>query len=248
MKLNTTLNTDHPTTQETAQINKKIIIKKEIKSFAIRSGRMTNTQKAGLSELMPKYSFKISDQTLDKQKIINYINNKPTIIEIGFGMGDAFICHAKKNIDLQFIGIEVHAPGVGNTLNLIEKHNISNCRIIKHDAIEILKDFIPNNSITGLQLFFPDPWPKQKHHKRRIVNSNFLELIQSKIKDNGYIYMATDWEDYAIQMHKLLEQQSQLQKIDISSLAISQREQTKFERRAEKLGHTITDLIYQKCP
>ena len=215
-----------------------------VKSFVLRAGRTSESQKKAISNLMPKFGFDISD----KQKIIDFINKKPTVLEIGFGTGDAFICHVKENSQVQFLGIEVHPPGIGHTLKLIEENAIENLKIIQHDAIEILKDIIPDNSLLGLQLFFPDPWPKKKHHKRRIVQSSFLDLVKTKLKaNNSYLHIATDWEPYAEHISELLDEQPSLIKLDDTNkdqIPCTPRAQTKFELRGKKLGHKIFDFIF----
>lgn len=222
-----------------------------IKSYAIRAGRMTKTQKQALDNLYCEHGLDINNPN----KITDFINKSPTVIEIGFGMGDSFISQVINtnkiyNNNIQFLGIEVHPPGVGNTLNLIDTNNLPNCKIIQHDAIDILNNIIKDNTLTGLQLFFPDPWPKTRHNKRRIVNTNFLNLIKNKFKDKSYFHFATDWEPYAQYVIDLIKQFPEFKLVTYKDLNknlninISPRPETKFERRGSKLGHEIFDLIY----
>ena len=234
--MNDTKNTQN--TQNTQNNNRKI------KSYAIRAGRMTKTQKLSLETLFCEHGFDIKNPDL----IINYINQKPTVLEIGFGMGDGFISHIKNtseiNSNIQFLGIEVHPPGVGNTLNLIKENDINNCKIIQNDAIYILDNIIKDNSLSGLQLFFPDPWPKKRHHKRRIVNHEFLNLIKNKLKNNAYFHIATDWEPYSNHVIDILSSFPNFKPSTQDQLPVATRTETKFERRGTKLGHDIFDLIY----
>ena len=172
---------------------------------------------------------------------------KELIIEIGFGMGDATYQIALENSDKNYLGIEVYKPGIGKLLDRIEKEDIKNLRVIEHDAVEVLKHMVRDRSISGFHIFFPDPWPKKKHHKRRIIQKEFLELLASKLKTGGYIYAVTDWENYAEHMLEVFRSQSML-KNRYQDFAEPQqwRPFTKFERKGREKSHNIYELLYEK--
>ena len=240
-------NTPNPNTpnSNTPNSNKPL---KTIKSFVLRAGRTKPSQQDALAKLFPKYGLDHNCGHFGQNIKEHILQHPNTVIEIGFGMGDAFIEHASQNTKVNFIGIEVHPPGIGNALKKIDQLSLDNCKIIQYDAIQILENHIENNSLAGVQLFFPDPWPKKKHHKRRIVNTKFLELVSSKLKPSGYLYIATDWQPYAQEIHQLLEQSPNFTPANPKLLPITKRTESKFERRGLKLGHEIADFIYIKTP
>lgn len=219
----------------------------QIKSFVLRQGKITLAQQKAFNDLMPKYGIKYQEQMIDLNEIFE--RNNPKIIEIGFGMGNATWQIAKNNPDNDYLGIEVHTPGVGSLLMQIAQNNLHNLKLIKHDAISVLKNMIPDNSITGFHIFFPDPWQKKRHHKRRIIQTEFINLLCNKLINNGFIHLATDWQEYANVMldilinNKRLINQAKLKEFtprpDIRPL-------TKFEQRGIKLGHGVWDLIFNK--
>jgi len=215
-----------------------------IKSFIRRIGRMTAAQKQALDEHWDKYCLN-PEEMCDFNKIFG--RSAPVILEIGFGNGESLAKMAEDNPSQDYIGIEVHKPGVGNLLAQIERKGIGNLRIFYHDAIEILENCIPAYSLSGIHLFFPDPWHKRKHHKRRIVRSSFLLLIANKIKPRGYFHAATDWQHYAQHMLKVLmdaESFSNQCLITDYSPRPDYRPLTKFEQRGLRLGHGVWDLIF----
>jgi len=169
------------------------------------------------------------------------------ILEIGFGMGDATLEIAEQNPDVNFIGIEVHPPGVGRVLSQIEKKGLSNLRVIEHDAVEVLQHMFPDASINGIHIFFPDPWPKKRHHKRRLINSTLLTLMEAKLIDDGYVHIATDWQEYAAEIKALLSNSKNFF-VDSKSYTTGpmNRPPTKFENRGKALGHRISDIIFRK--
>lgn len=211
-----------------------------IKSFVIRQGRMTPSQKEALAHLAERYC-------IDFSKPENWLaicqGFDEIILEIGFGMGDALLEYARNNPNTLYLGVEVHTPGVGRVLREIEKQNLQNIRILQGDAVQILQGFIPDNSLTRVHLFFPDPWPKARHHKRRIVNKEFAKLVAQKLNAQGIFHMATDWPNYAEWMLEVMDTHSDFKK---RSEDRDGRPFTKFEQRGIKLGHPICDLQYQK--
>lgn len=225
------------------------MINLQIKSFVLRQGKITTSQKEAIKNLMPKFGIKYQDCIIDFTKI--FINTQPLIIEIGFGMGDATWQIAKDNPQNNYVGIEVHSPGVGALLmKLRDSHDdINNLKIIQHDAINVLKNMVTDNSIQGFHLYFPDPWPKKRHHKRRIIRAEFIQLLSQKLKQNGYIHIATDWEEYAFWILDMLKCNADLYNQSIEDSFIerpSNRPLTKFEQRGLNLGHKVWDIIFIK--
>ncbi len=221
--------------------------KRKIRSFVRRSGRMTASQKRGLEELWPLFGIEFQSSVLNFTTV--FCRAAPTNIEIGFGMAENLIAVAKARPDENFIGIEVHDPGIGNALNQIEEFNLSNLRVIKHDAVEVLKRQISPHSLNSVCIFFPDPWHKNKHQKRRLINAEFADLLATKIKKGGHIYLATDWQDYAEQMLNVLNNNSHFNNISEQNAyceRIEFRSLTKFEKRGQRLGHGVWDLVFQR--
>ena len=217
-----------------------------IKSFIRRIGRMTVAQKQALDTLWDKYR-------LDHEVTCNFTEvferSAPIILEIGFGNGESLAKTAAQNPDKDYIGIEVHKPGVGNLLAQLERQSISNVRVFYHDAIEVLENCIPEHSLSAVHLFFPDPWHKRKHHKRRIVRPSFVHLIAQKLIAGGYFHAATDWQHYAKHMLKILNVADQFanQSSDQSYCPRPDyRPLTKFEQRGLRLGHGVWDLIFKR--
>lgn len=208
-----------------------------IKSFVRREGRITRGQKDALERLWPQF-------VIDSSDIYIATNESVIWLEIGFGNGASLAEQAQYHPDIQFIGVEVYRAGVGHLLNTLEEKHLSNVKIYNHDAIEILKNCIPKQAVDRIQLFFPDPWPKKRHHKRRIVQPDFLELIATILKPNGIFHFASDWEPYAEYVQEVMAAQNLLIEIDAKPFADA-RPKTKFEQRGERLGHRVTDLVYQ---
>ena len=218
---------------------------KTIQSFVRRSGRLTLGQKTGLTDLWPVYGIDIEKDKLNLDDLFE--KQQPVVLEVGFGNGDSLLEMAINMPDRNFIGIEVYEAGIGRLINEAHKNQLTNLRIIKDDAVEILKNHIEDNSIDTFQLFFPDPWHKKKHHKRRIVQEDFLNLLHQKIIGGGTIHMATDWEHYAQQMMETLENHPHFKNTldaHIYSPRPEHRPITKFERRGHRLGHGVWDLIF----
>lgn len=221
--------------------------RREIKSFVLRQGRLTKAQQNALDNYWQDYGLDYSHQLIDYEQVFH--NDNDVIIEIGFGNGESLLAQAKAQPEYNFIGIEVHGPGVGHLVHHAQAEGIHNIRVMRHDAVEVLSHQIADNSIRQLQLFFPDPWHKKRHHKRRIIKPEFIKLIHQKLKAGGTFHMATDWQNYAEQM---LEQMDAAEGFDNNagkgnySATRGFRCETKFERRGLRLGHGVWDLIYTK--
>ena len=218
-----------------------------IRSFVKREGRLTKGQQRALDELWDKFGISNDDQVLDLDKVFN--RNVSKVLEIGFGNGHSLAEMAIEHTDEDYLGIEVHRPGVGALLLLIEEHDLSNIRLMCDDAVEILKHRVADNSLDRAQLFFPDPWHKKRHHKRRIIKPDFVSLIAQKLKHGGLFHMATDWEDYALQMVEVMSESTIFENTASGGDFVTRpdyRPLTKFEQRGKRLGHGVWDLIYKK--
>ncbi len=219
-----------------------------IKSFVQRIGRMTDAQRTALDSFWDKYCLN-HEQVCDFSIVFG--RQALVIVEIGFGNGESLAQTAANNPDKDYIGIEVHKPGVGNLLAQLERQDITNVRVFYHDAIEVLEKCIPEHSLAGLHLFFPDPWHKRKHHKRRIVRPSFVKLIAQKLQGGAYFHTATDWQHYAVHMLKILTvaESFKNQSIDKQNGYCPRpdyRPLTKFEQRGLRLGHGVWDLIFMR--
>lgn len=222
-----------------------IFIPKKIRSFIRRQGRLTPGQQLALDSHWDKYCLNPSVNTNFSEA---FGRVAPIIVEIGFGNGDSLAKMAAEHPEQDYIGIEVHRPGVGHLLMLLEQQQLTNVRIYCHDAIEVLEQCIPDTTLAGVHLFFPDPWPKKKHHKRRIVNDHFIALLLDKLTVGGYFHAATDWEHYAQWMLERLARETRLTNISPSNTFCSRpdyRPLTKFEQRGLRLGHGVWDLIFR---
>jgi tRNA (guanine-N7-)-methyltransferase len=228
-------------------MTEKLKVGRAIRSFARRSGRMTLGQKAATSEHWPLYGldYEITDEGVSTA-IQGY---ESVILEIGIGNGDALIEMAGNNPDILHIGVEVHRPGIGRCLSIIEKNKLANVRLISHDAVEVMQHMIPAQSLDKILLFFPDPWHKKRHHKRRIVKQAFLDLAFRLLKPDGHVHFATDWQNYAEHMAKELLSDEHFSNCGDSDGFVPRpdyRPLTKFEQRGLKLGHGVWDLVFQK--
>ena len=214
-----------------------------IKTFVLRAGRMTPTQQKDYQELSGRWCIPYTDSHLNYTQIFN--NTNPVTVEIGFGMGKATAIIAADNPDKNYLGLEVHRPGVGKLLGEIRRRSLENIYIVEHDALEVLEKMIPDGSISGFHIFFPDPWPKKKHHKRRLVQRPNTDLITKKLVSGGYLYMATDWEPYAEFALEQLEQTPGL-KNKYQGFAPHQewRPETRFEEKGLDKNHVIRELFF----
>jgi tRNA (guanine-N7-)-methyltransferase len=236
-----------------------------IKSFVRRAGRMSEAQQRYYAEMMPKIGIPYQAQPIDLNAVFGRGN--PKILEIGCGMGETTAKIADANPDNDYFGLEVHVPGVGALCKQIAERGLSNLRIGQHDAVEVVRDMLPEGSLDGIHIFFPDPWHKARHNKRRLIQSAFIALLATRLKPGGYLHCATDWENYALQMLDVLSRESSLQNTvtnsSLEALAAAlaadstaglagyaprpdYRPLTKFENRGLRLGHGVWDLVFRK--
>lgn len=218
-----------------------------IRSFVRREGRITVAQQRALETLWPRFGITPGASKLDLDVIFG--RHAPRILEIGFGMGDALLACASTHPEIDYLGIEVHRPGIGSVLRKLGELNLNNVRIIDGDALEALRQHLPDVSLDAIHVFFPDPWPKKRHNKRRLVQPEFMTLAHAKLKLGGRLHFATDWESYAQHMLEVVNASPQFRNVaDTGSFAIARanRPETKFERRGRALGHGVWDLIAEK--
>ncbi|MBI2785816.1 MAG: tRNA (guanosine(46)-N7)-methyltransferase TrmB [Legionella longbeachae] len=220
---------------------------RRIKSFVLRTGRVSNRQQQGLDLWFKDYELAVNGVPWSLTE--EFSCNNDTVVEIGFGMGASLLTMAKNNPELNYIGIEVHLAGVGSLAADLHENQLSNVRIAAHDAVEVFQTQLLDNSLAGVQIFFPDPWHKKRHHKRRLIQSAFIQLLVKKIKQGGFIHCATDWQEYAEHILEVLSAEPALhnsQVIGGYSPRPGARPLTKFEQRGERLGHGVWDLIFIK--
>ena len=201
-----------------------------IRSFVLRQGRTTPAQQRALEELLPKYGIPFG-QPISSEK--------PLVLEIGSGMGETTFEIAKAHPELDFVAVEVHGPGIGSLLNRVEKDKLANLRVVRHDAVEVLERMVADRSLAAMHLFFPDPWPKKRHHKRRLVQPPFVALLERKLMPGGIVHAATDWPEYAAWIEEAFSGW------DKAARGFVERPTTKFEARGRKLGHSIRDLYFR---
>jgi len=214
-----------------------------IRSFVLRQGRMSPAQTQALGQLLPVYGIPYQATPLDLAAPFG--RAAPTILEIGCGMGETTARIAASMPEKNFIGVEVHAPGVGALLKLIGAGQLANLKVIQHDAVEVARDMIPAGSLAGIHVFFPDPWPKARHHKRRLIQPPFVKLLASRLAPGGYLHCATDWEQYAQQMLEVLSAEPLLaNSAPDYAPRPDYRPITKFETRGLKLGHGVWDVVF----
>jgi tRNA (guanine-N7-)-methyltransferase len=220
---------------------------RRIRSFVRREGRLTPGQQKALNELWPRFGLSAETELKPAQ---TFGRSAPLTLEIGFGNGSSLARMAADDPQSDFIGIEVHRPGVGHLLIELDKRALDNVRVFCHDALEVLDRCIADASLDRVLLFFPDPWPKRKHHKRRIVQPAFIARIARKLKPGGRFHMATDWEPYAKHMLEIMRSTTDFVNCDTAgsySNRPAYRPVTRFERRGQRLGHGVRDLVYQRC-
>ncbi len=221
---------------------------RRIRSFVRREGRMTAAQSQALTELWPRYGIEPGDTLLDFTALFG--RRAPVHLEIGFGMGHSLAQMAAAHPDFDYLGIEVYRPGVGHLLRTLDEQGLTNVRIICADAVEVLEHNIPPASLAAVYLFFPDPWPKKRHHKRRIVQPVWVEMVRTRLARDGALHMATDWEPYAEQMREVMATAHGFRNqggTDGYAPRPDYRPETKFERRGLRRGHGVWDLIYSKA-
>ena len=221
--------------------------RKTIRSFVRRTGRMTPSQKKALSELWPIYGLEFTSSPSQFDAIFQM--PQPIVLEIGFGNGETLVEQASQNSDQNFLGIEVHDPGVGHCLLKAHNAGVGNLRLIIHDALEVLEQQIPEASLARVNLYFPDPWPKKRHHKRRIVQPEFVELVASRLAVHGTLHIATDWADYAEHIDEILSHSDRFScthRREHDGDQPLDRPRTKFEQRGLRHGHRIWDWCFTK--
>ena len=228
---------------------------RRIRSFVLRQGRVTKGQERALETQWPIFGIEFANQKLDLNVVFDqhHTQNKTNkkILEIGFGMGETTAKIAQTLPNYDFIAVEVHTPGVGALLKLIEELALTNVRIIQHDVVEVLQKMLNDDSLDGVHIFFPDPWHKKRHHKRRLIQAEFIKLLCTKLKVGGYIHVATDWQEYAEWVMAVLKAEPQLQNTvtDLTTEYVdkpSYRPLTKFENRGIKLGHGVWDMVFTR--
>lgn len=221
------------------------IFRRPVRTFVIRAGRLTTSERKSYDELHHVWCIPYEHKTLNYTEIFN--NTNPVIMEIGFGMGHATSIIAENNPDINYIGSEVHVPGVGRLLGDIKTKQLKNLYIIEHDALEILETMIPDNSLAGFHIFFPDPWPKKKHHKRRMLQRPRTDLLAKKLAPGGYLYFATDWQEYAESaLEELKMTESLANKYEGYAPHQEWRPRTKFEQKGLDAGRDIYELFFVK--
>ena len=230
-------------------MNEKIFPLRRIRSFVRRDSRMTEAQRRALEQYWPQFGLEWKAGLIDFSRVFK--RAAPRIVEIGFGSGQSLLAIAALHPDEDFIGIETHQPGIGTVLLGIEVQQLTNIRIYYADAVDVLNQCIPDESLDGVQLFFPDPWPKRRHHKRRLIQRDFVDLIVKKLKPNGTLHLATDWEDYAKGMMSVLSNTENLTNTagvgKFAARSSNRTVTTKFEQRGERAGHRIWELQFVRC-
>ena len=221
---------------------------RRIRSFVCRDGRITEAQQCAINTLWPQFGLPLDQGVIDFAKVFQ--REAPCVLEIGFGSGHSLLAMAKAYPEQDFIGIETHQPGIGALLVGMKAQQVENIRIYYGDAVEVLTHCIPENSLEAVQLFFPDPWPKRKHHKRRLIQPKFVDLIVTKLKPGGMLHLATDWQDYAAAMMKVLSNTKDLTNLvgqgKFAARSAQRPVVTKFEQRGQRLGHAIFELQFGK--
>ena len=215
--------------------------RREIRSFVRREGRMTDSQKRALEELWPRFGL---DESRLKPLPQVFGREAPVVLEIGFGNGDHLLARAQAEPGTNFLGVEVHRPGAGRVLNRAAAADLRNLRVACHDAVEVLRDWLPERSLAEILVYFPDPWPKKKHHKRRLISPSFAALAASRLAPGGLLKLATDWAHYAGQMRAVLDAEPMLSGGPVPRP--QDRPLTRFETRGMKLGHEVFDLVYRR--
>jgi tRNA (guanine-N7-)-methyltransferase len=216
-----------------------------IRSFVLRQGRVSNAQLRYHEEMMPKVGIPYRPAPLDLAAAFG--RDAPRVLEIGFGMGETTAAIAAAHPDNDYLALEVHTPGVGSLLKLIAEGNLANLRVIQHDAVEVVRDMIAPGTLSGIHIFFPDPWPKKRQQKRRLIKADFVALLASRLAPGGYFHCATDWEEYALQMLEVLGGESTLSNTaEGFAPRPDYRPLTKFEQRGLRLGHGVWDVVFRK--
>jgi len=216
-----------------------------VRSFVLRQGRFSPGQQQARERLMPRFGIDYAPAPLDWATAFG--REAPRILEIGFGMGETTARIAEENPGNDYLGVEVHGPGVGALLRRLEERSLTNVRIVQHDAVEVVREMIAPDSLTGIHVFFPDPWPKKRHHKRRLLQPPFVALLASRLKAGGYLHAATDWQEYAEEILTVVSGTQALRNPHPGFAARpASRPETKFEQRGRRLGHGSWDIIVER--
>jgi len=216
-----------------------------IRSYVLRQGRFSPAQQRAYAELMPRLGVAFRAAPLDFAALFG--RRAPVVVEIGSGMGETTARIAAENPDTDYVAVEVHAPGVGSLLRRVEEEGLTNLRVVQHDAVEVLREMIPPGSLAAIHVFFPDPWPKKRHHKRRLVQPGFAALAASRLAPAGRLHVATDWQEYAQQVLAVLGETPGLRNTaEGFAPRPPWRPETKFERRGRNLGHGVWDVLFEK--
>ena len=221
--------------------------RRPIRSYVLRAGRMTEGQQRAFDDNWQRCGLTVSEELLDYRQAFG--RDGPVVLEIGFGMGQSLVEMAAAAPDKNFIGVEVHRPGVGKLLHAMAESDVDNIRIYCHDAVEVLQRCIAPDSLDEVQIYFPDPWHKKRHNKRRLIQPGFVELLVTRMKPGGLLHVATDWENYAEQIMEVLSANTQLRNTAGTGNYVprpAQRPLTKFERRGERLGHGVWDILFRR--
>lgn len=215
-----------------------------IRSYVLRQGRVTDAQKRALETLGPSLTLPFSESVLDFSAVFG--REAPTMMEIGFGMGEVTAAIAAAHPEWNFIAVDVFAAGVGALLKRLDEGSLDNVRVIQHDAVAVMQHMIPESSLIGLNIFFSDPWPKKRHHKRRLIQPDFIRLASSRLQPGGTLHLATDWQNYAEQMLEVLSGESALANTTQGYADRGERPLSKFEQRGQRLGHGVWDLVFRR--
>jgi tRNA (guanine-N7-)-methyltransferase len=216
-----------------------------IRSFVLRQSRTSTAQQRAVDTLLPRWGIEYAEQRLDLEAVFG--RRAPVVLEIGFGMGESTAVYAALHPERDFLGVEVHTPGVGNLLKLVDAQGLTNVRIVRHDAVEVLRHMLAPGSLAGAHVFFPDPWPKKRHHKRRLIQAPLVRLLAERLAPGGYLHLATDWEAYAQQMLEVLSAEPLLENTaDGFAPRPESRPLTKFEQRGLRLGHGVWDVLFRR--
>jgi len=216
-----------------------------IRSYVLRQGRATTAQRRACETLLPRFGIPFAGSVLDLDR--HFVRKALRFLEIGFGMGEATARIAAAHPEIDYLGIEVHTPGVGSLLKRIDELGLTNVRVIQHDAVEVLSHMLPLACLDGAHIFFPDPWPKKRHHKRRLIQAPFAALLASRLRPGGYVHVATDWREYAEQVLAVLSAEPALANTAPGfAPRPDYRPQTKFESRGLKLGHGVWDIVFRR--
>jgi len=226
-------------------IEESVTYQRPIRSYVLRQGRFSPAQQNAVASLMPRFGIGYAAAPLSFPAVFG--REATVVAEVGFGMGETTAAIARENPGTDYLAIEVHGPGVGALLKRLEADGIDNVRVVQHDAVEVLRDMVPERSLAALHVFFPDPWPKKRHHKRRLLQPGFVGLAATRLAPGGLIHVATDWEHYAVEALAVLEGTALLENTaEGFAPRPAWRPQTKFERRGTALGHGVWDIIFRR--